>query len=234
MYNRTTLGLVLMLLSTVAMATGKTPPPPEPNPVSMNQDMAQEQGQNQLQGQDQLQGQEQTQANSLTNDIDASSIASVSSMSDQANSQSVNYQSAPSIVLVPNNNTENCLRVIGLSFANTSGGGGLGIPYRSRKCDLEQSADDAFAQGNLQLGWFFKCQNKNVYKTFARSKARKNQMIDACVSYAWKMLVPQPLPRDEETVIRVDIDGLPANQCCANCGDHPEVHERIFEKCQQK
>ena len=229
MYNRTMLGLVLMLLSTVTMATGKKPPTPEPKPVSMNQEQAQEQGQHQSQGQDQLQG--QSQANSLTNDIDASSIASVSSMSDQANSQSVNYQSAPSIVLVPNNNTENCLRVIGLSFANTSGGGGLGIPYRSRKCDLEQSADDAFAQGNMKLGWFFKCQNPNTYKTFKRSHAKKTQMIDSCVSYAWKMLQPNQ-PVSNETVIRVDVDGLIESKG-GKC-EHDETHTRIFEKCQEK
>ena len=223
--NRTMLGLILTLLSTVTFATDR-PKPPMPVPTQ-TQDQGQAQGQQQ--GQDQ--GQQQSQANSITNDIDASSVATLSSASDQTSSQSTTFTSAPNIVLVPNNNTENCLRVFGLSFANTSGGGGLGIPYRSRKCDLEQSADDAFAQGNLELGWFFKCQNSNTYKTFGRAKARKNQMIDACVAYAWKMLRPSQ-PVNKETLIRVDVDGLiesKGDKC-----EHDETHTRIFEKCQEK
>ena len=220
MYKKTMLVVVLTLLSTVTMATDKNPPKVTPT---------------QMQDQGQHQGQEQgqTQANSLTNDIDASSVASLNNASDQANSQSTTFTSSPNIVLVPNNNTENCLRVIGLSFANTSGGGGLGIPYRSAKCDFEQAGDDAFAQGNIRLGWYWKCHNSNLYKQFSRKGAKKGQNIEACSHAMWQMLEPKEPTPTQKTEIEVDLTGLPVNQCCTGC-DHPEVHDRIFEKCQQK
>lgn len=70
------------------------------------------------------------------------------------------------IVLVPNNNTENCLRVWGLAFGRNGESAALGLPFRSKKCDYEQAADDAFAQGEREIGWFWKCENSNLSKSF--------------------------------------------------------------------
>jgi hypothetical protein len=109
--------------------------------------------------------------------------AAAASSSNEGNELSVsqNYESGPAdIVMVPNNNTEGCLRVFGFSFGNRDGGGGLGIPYRSARCDLEQAADDAFAAGERELGWFWKCHNKSLYKLFKGAGKRKKQRIDAC------------------------------------------------------
>jgi hypothetical protein len=213
--------LVLLMVPALAMATGtKTPTIP---PAVQHND------QDQSQYQDQSQGQSQD----VTVDVSSAATASLANASDQANSQTTTFTAAPSIVLVPNNNTENCLRVIGLSFANTSGGGGLGIPYRSAKCDFEQAGDDAFAQGNMRLGWFWKCHNSNLYKQFSRKGAKRGQKIEACSQAMWQMIEPKEPTPTQKTEIEVDFSGLPLNQCCTGC-DHPEVHDRIFEKCQQK
>ena len=222
---RTLILSILIILPAMAAATGsKTPTSP---PAVLTN----EQGQAQNQSQDQSQAQSQDVAVDVA--TTSAATASLANASDQANSQTTTFTSAPSIVLVPNNNTENCLRVIGLSFANTSGGGGLGIPYRSAKCDFEQAGDDAFAQGNMRLGWFWKCHNSNLYKQFSRKGAKRGQKIEACSQAMWQMIEPKEPTPTQKTEIEVDFSGLPLNQCCTGC-DHPEEHERIFEKCQQK
>ena len=83
------------------------------------------------------------------------------------NSNTINTENNSSnIVLVPNNNTENCLRVFGIAFGQDGSAGSLGIPWRSRSCDLESAADDAFAAGEREWGWYWKCQNKNLARSF--------------------------------------------------------------------
>lgn len=78
------------------------------------------------------------------------------------------------VVLVPNNNTESCLRVIGIAWGENGKSGALGWPYRSKKCDFEQAADDAFAAGERKLGWYWKCQNKNLYgRWYDRAKGEE-------------------------------------------------------------
>lgn len=69
-------------------------------------------------------------------------------------------------VLVPNNNTESCLRVWGIAWGEGGKSGALGVPWRSKACDFEQAADDAFAAGERSLGWFWKCQNKSLARPF--------------------------------------------------------------------
>lgn len=83
------------------------------------------------------------------------------------NSNTINTENNSSnVVMVPNNNTESCVRVWGLAFGRNGESGALGIPWRSAKCDYEQAADDAFAAGEREWGWFWKCQNKNLAKSF--------------------------------------------------------------------
>ena len=124
----------------------------------------------QKQSQDQWQHQGQSQTQQQVASANASVSTAATAMGGQAvndgNSLSVSSEQAGDIILVPNNNTEKCLRVIGISFGNTDGGGGIGWPYRSQQCDLEAAADDAFAQGDRELGWMLKCKQKNIRKAF--------------------------------------------------------------------
>ena len=154
----------------------------------------------QVQDQDQTQDQAQLQT--------ASASAAASSEQAQDNVQQTTFEGgAPDIVMVPNNNTEPCLRVIGIMFSGTSGGAGIGWPYRSKMCDFEAAADDAFAQGQIDIGWFWKCKNKNLYKDFGSPELCHMAMISM-------------LERPPEPVV-------------VNC-EHDETHGRIYEACQEK
>ena len=169
------------------------------------------------QQQRQAQGQEQGQTQTSNNVSDAAA----SSSAEQSSSQSINsnYEAqAPDVILIPNNNTENCLRVFGLSFSNQSGGGGLGVPWRSRKCDFEAAADDAFAQGQMQLGWYWKCRNKNLYREFGSPSKCHQTMI----GLLGPVEVPQTTPSDPLVTVNCDV------------GQHDDKHNRIFEQCQSK
>lgn len=135
----------------------------------MNQEQDQHQGQEQ--DQDQHQGQEQGQHQSNANDVSIENAAAGGSAVNEGNEQNIeissNYEGGPAdLVLVPNNNTERCLRVFGFSFGNKDGSGMLGVPWRSDACDYEAAADDAFAAGERELGWFWKCQNKSLARRF--------------------------------------------------------------------
>lgn len=85
------------------------------------------------------------------------------------------------VVLVPNNNTENCLRVFGIAWGKNGESGALGVPWRSKKCDYEQAADDAFAAGERETGWFWKCQNPNLYKSFQEKDESKELAKSKCL-----------------------------------------------------
>jgi hypothetical protein len=95
------------------------------------------------------------------------------------------------VVLVPNNNTANCMRVFGLSFGNDSGAGGLGYPHRDKACDFEQAADDAAAIGNHKIAWWWRCHKKNLYTTFKHGDMTKEQAQLACWNSMVQMLEPQ-------------------------------------------
>jgi hypothetical protein len=135
------------------------------------QDQEQDQGQNQLQDQDQDQSQTATGGSSSSSnegiDIDASENNKIENNSSNT-------------VLVPNNNTESCLRVFGIAWGKGGESGALGVPWRSAKCDFEQAADDAFAAGERELGWFWKCKNKNLYKGFKLDGMSKDEAMHQC------------------------------------------------------
>jgi hypothetical protein len=129
------------------------------------------QDQDQKQYQDQAQDQAQDQSQTATADAASSSASdSSSSSSNDGNQLTVEGDSvennSSNVVLVPNNNTESCLRVWGIAFGKNGESAALGIPWRSKQCDFEQAADDAFAAGERELGWFWKCQNKSLYRIF--------------------------------------------------------------------
>ena len=160
---RTVLLIGALLFAGIAFATGGG------NDDDQNQD------QSQTQEQDQYQGQEMQQQQTLNIESAAAGGKAVN----EGNEQNVAFNSvaearAPDIVMVPNNNTEKCLRIFGLSISTQDGAAGIGFPWRSAPCDFEQAADDAFAGGERDLGWFWKCQNKNLYKRF-RSKGESDE-----------------------------------------------------------
>ena len=169
--------LTALLCMTTAMATDDRGPPRTPPPFQ-NGDVSQTQEQNQA----------QNQAQNVEVNIDnsqAAAGATTMSTGDTVfdggdtnfNSESTNTN----VVLVPNNNTESCLRVWGLSWGNSSGAGGIGIPHRSAPCDYEQAADDAAAIGDHNMAWFWRCHKKNVYKPFKSSwDSPKEEAILAC------------------------------------------------------
>ena len=136
--------------------------------------------QTQGQEQQQTQGQEMQQHQTLNVDSGAAGGSAVNEGNEQKVEFNSNYESqAPDVVLIPNNNTEKCLRIFGLSFSTTDGGGGIGFPWRSAACDFEQAADDAFAAGERDLGWFWKCQSKNLYKPFrSKGESKESAMVD--------------------------------------------------------
>jgi len=103
--------------------------------------------------------------------------------SNEGNELSVNstYESGPAdLIMVPNSNSENCLRVFGFAFGNDSASGMIGFPWRSNACDFEQAADDAFAAGERELGWYWKCHNRSLYKTFKDKGEAKELAIEQC------------------------------------------------------
>ena len=154
-----------------------------------------------------------------------------SASTQQANEQGMSLTvegSAPDIIMVPNNNTSNCMKVYGLSFGNTSGGGGLGVPYRDKSCDFEQAADDAAANGQHTIAWYWRCHKKNLYKQFNDRAKHKEQQIQACHNTMMQMFVkeePPPIVYEE-----------PEPRITVNCNekDHDDIHHRIFTACQEK
>jgi hypothetical protein len=184
--------LALVWISIPAFATG--------NGHNDNND---EQIQNQAQHQGQAQGQYQTAESTATADASSYSEGSSSSSSSEGGSASAEGGSSSAsnegnaltvegdtsnvennssnIVLVPNNNTEKCLRVWGIAWGRDGTSGALGVPWRSAACDFEQAADDAFAAGERELGWFWKCQNKNLYKQFKGKGESKESAKTDCL-----------------------------------------------------
>jgi hypothetical protein len=132
-------------------------------------DISNHQGQEQGQDQNQEQTQSQHQSASASNDGVKVGGDSVENNTSQ-------------IVLVPNNNTENCLRVFGFGFGKDGSSGGFGVPWRSKACDFEQAADDAFAAGERELGWYWKCHNKSLYRTFKGKGESSDLAIEQCHS----------------------------------------------------
>jgi hypothetical protein len=95
------------------------------------------------------------------------------------------------VVLVPNNNTANCLRVYGLSFGNGDGAGALGVPFRDKACDYEAAADDAAAMGEHKIAWWWRCHKPNLRKTF-KMRGDTDEMAQLkCWNSMVEMLEPQ-------------------------------------------
>lgn len=157
-----------------------------------------------------------------------------------ASDQSRIENNSSNIVLVPNNNTENCLRVIGLAFGRNGESAAFGWPYRSSKCDFEGAADDAFAAGERENGWYWKCQNKNLYKKFkgkgesaeSASQDCVNQMLGEVTALKTITTLTQQLrASEEERRIARELHKDSTERINAACN---ESKNRIFESCVNK
>jgi len=213
--NRMAIMLAVMLVASTSFAT--TPPNGKP-PKSMLQ-------QQQDQYQRQLQAQQQKQVTNTANTATAS--ASLGSMQNSATTGPAtaiagggasvnegvntnitqNYDSGvPDTVLVPNNNTASCISVLGISAANDSGSGMLGIPLPEKllwwetptaTCNYEGAADDAFAAGEREMGWFWKCHIKSLWRPFRTVtegvRLSKAESVKACHTYAVGEVTDQQL-----------------------------------------
>ncbi len=157
--------LLLIMVSLGANATGNKTPPQPPTNLEQNQKAV---------------------SSASVGDITDVTTVTTQSYADGGNasqgiSNSFNYEGAPADpVLVPNNNTENCLRVFGFAFGNRDGSAMLGIPWRSAKCDYEQAADDAFGAGERVIGYYWKCQNPNLYRRFKKKGMDAEGARDKC------------------------------------------------------
>jgi hypothetical protein len=177
--------------------------------------------QKQYQDQSQYQKQDQDQYVKTSQTVTTNEAATTLSTSDSSSLEFNTSNESNNTVLIPNNNTEGCLRVFGLGFPTSEGSVVLGIPWRSGPCDLEASADDAFAQGNLALGWMFKCKMKALKKAFGTEANCLSQTVEAVDMQA------------EIERLRGNIDTLLGERTIdrQKC---KESNARVFEACIQK
>lgn len=189
----------------------------------------------QTQAQAQQQQQSQDVANSVTTDVantsDSASTSGATSSNDgvQVGGDTSNVENNSSnVVLVPNNNTESCVRVFGLAFGKDGTSGALGIPWRSKKCDFEQAADDAFAGGERDLGWFWKCHNKNLYKAFKSKDESVESAIDDCHVRMLSTTSTNDVVRKLEERLQATENMLELQKV------HKEVCDESLERCTDK
>jgi hypothetical protein len=208
----------------------------KPTPPTQEQQQGQGQGQHQEQLTISSQGQTQATTNNLT--TSATGMATNEGIDIDASDNSRVENNSSNTVLVPNNNTENCLRVFGIAWGKGGESGALGIPWRSRKCDFEQAADDAFAQGEREIGWFWKCENPNLYKSF-KGKGESNESASSdCLD---KMLGGMTATTTVTTMTKQIESMLEENNrqralyreqselIAQSCG---EANDRVFKACQ--
>lgn len=228
--------IAALLLASAAFATGSSNNDPD-------QEQRQDQDQYQDQGQDQYQGQEVNvtiggEAGPLVNTASTTTLNDGDTNLDMSDNSRVENNSS-NVVLVPNNNTENCLRVWGISWGSSSGSGALGIPWRSAKCDYEQAADDAFAAGERDIGWFWKCQNPNLHKRF-KSKGEDRMKASAdCLDVMQKGVTQTAMIRELKGQL-MDMESQRENDMIEfqrrllgqkeKCN---EISNRIAESCRQ-
>ena len=132
------------------------------------------------------------------------------------------------VVLVPNNNTESCVRVFGLAFGRDGSSGAIGFPWRSAKCDYGKAASEAFAGGERDLGWFWQCQNKNLYKRFQSKGESEASAIDDCHTRMLSTTSTSDVVRKLEERLQATENRLMLEQA------HKEVCDESLDRCQEK
>ena len=156
-----------------------------------------------------------------------------------ASDQSSVENNSSNVVLVPNNNTEKCLRVWGIAWGRDGTSGALGVPWRSKQCDYNGFASSADAQGNLELGWYWRCHMKSAYKTFKDKNESTETAIVQChdrmigavgmvstISTLTEQLATsedlRSIERDRHEKLTTEL-----NQLCA------ESNDRVMQACQK-
>ena len=177
-----------------------------------------------IQGQGQHQGQRQTaeggeggqggtaHANATGGEATAMAGASNEGVNVENNTQFRSESNNTNVVLVPNNNTANCMRVWGISFGTSDGAAGLGLPTRDKSCDFEQAADDAAATGNHVIAWYWRCHKPNLYKQFrSRGEENRSAIIDCFEQMRDMISVPgsdEPVPTGQVIITEEEYNGL--------------------------
>ena len=227
----------------------------EAPPVEQNQYQGQHQGQAQGQQQGQIAeggsatinigtgeggvGGTQVGSNNNGNQGALSSNASNDGVTVEGDTSNVENNSS-TVVLVPNNNTEKCLRVWGIAWGGSDNSGALGIPWRSKKCDFEQAADDAFAAGERELGWFWKCENPNLYKSFrSKGEAKESAKTDCLTKMVGGVTAARTITTQSQTIQSMLEESRRQQQLyteqseliAESCGD---ANERMHAMCQAK
>ncbi|MGI9250796.1 MAG: hypothetical protein ACR2PR_06325 [Pseudohongiellaceae bacterium] len=164
-----------------------------------NQGQQQGQGQGQAQGQIQGQGQGQAQGqigiNKSTNNNNSSAKSGSYSSSKagaaagaksnvnientEVHPDDITVRQLGNVYLNPSNNTSRCIKAWGIATGNKDIQGVLGVPTRDRECDLNVAAEQAFKQGNMLLGWQFKCNMKSVNRLFKTTYTTENGQVNS-------------------------------------------------------
>lgn len=170
------------------------------NPGNHSQEVTQTQSQGQEQGQNQDQSQTQEQTANSTSESNSSSesVSNATAVAEGgSNSQSVHFSSprqVPPTYLQLSNNTESCVRVLGFSFANTSGSGMLGVPLpRGKACDIWKAVNEAQENGHVWLSYAFMCEIKNISKVWGldRCKELTEQALSTLDELIGSVIVPE-------------------------------------------
>ena len=182
---RWTVLVFLILIGALAQAGGSKTPPNSSEAFAKNY--------NEIDVEANAHAKSFSEASASSESLSSANVGAVTTTNEGNNLSFTNTQqrSAPTIVNIPNNNTESCLRVWGLSFSNVNGGGGLGIPTRSAACDYDNAADDAEAQGFLELAWYYRCHKKSLQKRFGAPKMlfwtqHSDEAVEACYDNAMR------------------------------------------------
>ena len=174
--------ICMMLLVQEAGATDKKPPEPPKVVIDVEANAA---AQANAEANSNAAGGNATASND-GNTLDAGDVTVEGDSLEVGGDTSNVENNSSTVVLVPNNNTENCLRVFGLAFGQDGSSGALGVPWRSKACDYGKAADAAAAYGNHDLAWYWRCHNKSLYGPFVNRqegvsrKDEKASAIQAC------------------------------------------------------
>lgn len=174
--------LLIVLIPMIAMATDKKGPPDNRPPDKYGEATSESVSTSSSESYSSADSYSTSEATASVSGV-TGGAGGAAAATNEGNSLSVNsnYESGPAdLILVPNNNTESCVRVIGFAFGNSEGSGMLGWPYRSRSCDFEQAADDAFAAGEREWGWFWKCHNRSLARQFRDKGESWEEAIHQC------------------------------------------------------
>lgn len=108
-------------------------------------------------------------------------------------------------LFINNSNLDNCIRVLGFSFARDNGSGMLGIPIpRDRSCDVWRAVNEAQENGHVMLSYAFMCEIKNIKKVWGLERC--SQMTTEAMT--WLEQEYSTLAGSTDLVAEVDTEKL--------------------------